>query len=148
FAQLPLSYLYFGFTTVVDLNVVDRARLDAIRLAPLGPAVLDCGGGITVANGYPMIFAPEPVRFTVFPNFLYDPAQASAIPPHLSPADHTPKAAVARVSAGGGVCVKTFYEPGFGALRGKLPVPSLDRLKEVVAESHAKGLPVLLHANS
>jgi len=148
FAQLPLSYLYFGFTTVVDLNVVDRARVDAIRRAPLGPAVLDCGGGVPVANGYPMSFAPEPLRFAIYPNFLHDPAQASAIPPQFSPADHTPRAAVARVAASGGVCVKTFYEPGFGALSGKLPVPSIERLKEVVAESKVRGLPVLLHANS
>ena len=57
FKQLPRSYLYFGFTTVIDLSVVDRPRVEAIRGAPLGPAVLDCGGGLPIANGYPMAYA-------------------------------------------------------------------------------------------
>jgi hypothetical protein len=43
FKQLPRSYLYFGFTAVVDLNIIDRARVEEIRNAEPGPAVFDCG---------------------------------------------------------------------------------------------------------
>jgi hypothetical protein len=64
FRALPRSYLYFGFTTVVDLNVVDRARVEAVRRADVGPLVLDCGNGLAVANGYPMVFAPAPKPLT------------------------------------------------------------------------------------
>src|SRR5262249_28211161 len=138
---------YFGFATVVDLNVVDRARLDGIRAAALRPDILDCGGGLALANGYPMSFAPSPLRFTVFPNFLYDPRQAASIPSSFSPADHTPAAPVERVAKGGGICVKTYYESGFGEQRGKLPTPTSETLRDVVAESHRRHLPVLLHAN-
>jgi imidazolonepropionase-like amidohydrolase len=137
FRQLPRSYLYFGFTTVVDLNVVDRPRLERIRSAPLRPEVFDCGNGLPVANGYPMSFMPPSLRFAAYPNFL-DAARA----------DHTPGAAVGRVAAGGGVCVKTYYEPGFGEQRGKLPVPSIDLLRDVASEAHKRRLPLLVHANS
>ena len=36
FRQLPRSYLYFGFTAVVDLDVGDRRRLDELRGARSG----------------------------------------------------------------------------------------------------------------
>ena len=47
----------------------------------------------------------------------------------------------------GAICVKTFYERGFGNVRD-LPVPKLDTIRELVRAAHAAGLPVLLHANS
>jgi imidazolonepropionase-like amidohydrolase len=148
YRQLPRSWLYFGFTTVVDLNVVDRARLDALRAAPLGPAVFDCGGGLTVPNGYPMSLAPPEIRFRLFSNFLWDERRAGDIPAGFSAAEHTPAAAVARVAQSGGVCVKAFWESGFGADRGKLPVPTEAMMREVLAEARRHHLPLLLHANS
>lgn len=147
FEQLPRSYLYFGFTTVVDLNVMERARLDALRVAPIHPLVLDCGPGIVEANGYPMAYFPPDIRFDVFPNFLYDERQKASIPTTYSPADHTPQADVARVVASGGVCVKAFYEPGFGALKN-LPTPTLETMRAIADETHRRHLPLIVHANS
>lgn len=37
FKQLPRSYLYFGYTTLVDLAVVDHQVLDDFRQAPIRP---------------------------------------------------------------------------------------------------------------
>src|SRR5262249_54304884 len=106
------------------------------------------GSSLPLANGYPMAYAPPEHRFAVFENFLYDPRQASAIPQNFAPAEHSPAAAVARVAASGGVCVKTYFEPGFGEQRGKLPTPTPELIRDVVAESHKRHLPLLLHANS
>jgi len=148
FQQLPRSYLYFGFTTVVDLNVVERPRLDAIRAAPVHPLVLDCGPAIVEANGYPSAYVPSPLRFEVFPNFLYDERQKAEVPARYAPADHTPAADVARVAASGGVCVKAFYESGFGAQAGKLPTPTGEAMRAIAEEAHRRRLPLLVHANS
>ncbi len=41
--QLPRSYLYFGYTTLVDLAVIDRRVLDDFRQVPLHPDLYDCG---------------------------------------------------------------------------------------------------------
>ena len=57
-AQLPRSYLYFGYTTLVDLAVVVPEVLADFRKAPLHPDLYDCGESLPVANGYPMSFAP------------------------------------------------------------------------------------------
>lgn len=148
FDQLPRSYLYFGFTTVVDLSVLERPRLDAMRAAPVHPRVLDCGPGIVEANGYPMAYVPSPLRFDVFPNFLYDERQKGDIPAKYSPAEHTPAADVERVAANGGVCVKAFYEAGFGAQAGKLPLPTMETMRAVAEETHRHHLPLIVHANS
>ena len=43
FRQLPRSYLYYGYTTLVDLNVVEPEVLEDFRHAPLHPDLYDCG---------------------------------------------------------------------------------------------------------
>ncbi len=147
YKQLPRSYLYFGYTTVVDLMVVDHQMLKDFREAPLHPDTYDCGEGLVFANGYPMSFAPPEVRFKMFPNFIYDPKQAASIPPEYKPEDHTPVADVARVKSAGGICVKTFYERGFGKDKN-LPVMSAEDFAEIRKASTADGLVLMLHANS
>ena len=102
FKQLPRSYLYFGYTTLVDLAVIDRRALDDFRQAPLHPDLCDCGPSLPIANGYPMSFAPPAKRFELFPNFIYDPKQAPSIPSEYRAEDHTPAAAVSRVKNSGG----------------------------------------------
>ena len=145
--QLPRSYLYFGYTTLVDLAVVDRRVLDEFRQAPLHPDLYDCGQSLPIANGYPMSFAPPATRFQVFPNFIYDPKQASSIPPEYRPEDHTPAAAVARVKNSGGICIKTYFERGFGRERN-LPVISADNIAEIHKDATQAGLVLMMHANS
>jgi imidazolonepropionase-like amidohydrolase len=145
--QLPRSYLYSGFTTVIDLIVFDRPFLDRFKASPLHPDMYDCDGALALANGYPMAMDPKEKHWDFFPNFLWDPRQRDSIPARFRPEDHTPKATVARVAAEGGICVKTFEERGYGPARN-LPTPTLEMIRDVVRESHARGLPVLIHANS
>jgi imidazolonepropionase-like amidohydrolase len=68
-------------------------------------------------------------------------------PAGIDPTMHTPAAVVTRMKADGAICVKTFFERGFGSARN-LPVPKLETIRELVRAAHAAGLPVLIHANS
>jgi imidazolonepropionase-like amidohydrolase len=147
FRQLPRSYLYFGYTTLVDLAVLARRALDDFRRAEIHPDLYDCGDSLPFANGYPMSFAPPEVRFQLFRNFIYDPKQASSIPAQYKPADHTPAAAVTAVKASGGICVKTYFERGFGRDRN-LPVMGPDVLADVRKAATQNGLVLMMHANS
>jgi len=147
FKQLPRSYLYFGYTTLVDLAVIERRVLDEFRQAPLHPDLYDCGQSLPTANGYPMSFAPRASRFQVFPNFIYDARQAASIPPEYKPQDHTPAAAVARVKNSGGICIKTYFERGFGQDRN-LPVISPDNVAEIRKHATQSSLVLMMHANS
>jgi imidazolonepropionase-like amidohydrolase len=147
FKQLPRSYLYYGYTTLVDLAVFDRKALEEFQQTPLHPDLYDCGGSLAFANGYPMSFAPPATRFKLFPNFIYDPAQASSIPAEYRPEDHTPAADVASVKHSGGICVKTYFEHGFGRDH-HLPVMSPEVLAEIRKAATQASLVLMIHANS
>lgn len=144
-AQEPRSYLYFGFTTVVDL-AGDADRIERWNRADLRPDAYFCGAA-PIANGYPMVFLPENLRFRVLPYFLYDERQSERIPDYVEPARHTPQAVVERMASDGAICVKTHYETGFGGMRD-LPTPTEEMIRSLVAAARSEGLPVLLHANS
>jgi imidazolonepropionase-like amidohydrolase len=147
FAQLPRSYLYFGYTTLVDPAVVDRQLLDSFREAPVHPDLYDCGPSLPLANGYPMALEPAGMGFTLYPNFLYDANRPSAIPPGLALQDHTPAAAVATVKRSGGICVKTYFDRGYGN-SANLPVITPEELAEVRKAATRAGLVLMMHANS
>lgn len=147
YQQLPRSYLYFGYTSVIDLAVVKPGVLDEFRRAPLHPDLYDCGPSLPLANGYPMSFAPPPLRFQLFPDFLYDPAQAASIPAEYKPQDHTPAAAVATDKRDGAICVKTYFERGFGKDRN-LPVITPAMAAGVRKAATQEGLVMMMHANS
>jgi imidazolonepropionase-like amidohydrolase len=146
FKQLPRSYLYFGYTTLVDLAVVRPQVLEDFRQAPLHPDLYDCGGSLPFANGYPMSFAPPATRFKPFPNFIYDAKQADRIPPEYKPEDHTAAADVARVKSSGAICVKTYFERGFADDKN-LPVMGPDILAEIRKSATRDGLVLMIHAN-
>jgi imidazolonepropionase-like amidohydrolase len=146
FKQLPRSYLYFGYTTLVDLAVYRPSVLEDFRRAPLHPDLYDCGGSLPFANGYPMSFLPPATRFRPFPNFIYDAKQADRIPPDYKPEDHTPAADVARVKSSGAVCVKTYFERGFADDKN-LPVMGPDVLAEIRKAATLDGLVLMIHAN-
>jgi len=143
--QIPRSYLYFGFTTLIDLIATPDA-LARWRNHDLLPDTYFCGGAALI-DGYPMIYAPKPARYEAMPYMLVEPGAQSSLPAGVAAAEHTPDAVVARMKADGAICVKTFFERGFGAQRN-LPVPRLETIRALVRAAHAAGLPVLLHASS
>ncbi len=143
--QQPLSYLYFGFTTVIDLfgNPDDIGEWNAQGTRP---DAYFCGG-TPIPNGYPMVLFPEEVRYHAAPYFLYDARRPDSLPNHIEPERHTPEAVVQRMASDGAICVKAHHEPGFGMFRD-LPTPTAEAVRALVDAARAEGLPVILHANA
>jgi imidazolonepropionase-like amidohydrolase len=141
-AQLPRSFLRYGYTTVIDLVPTSRGVLDAFVAAPAHPDLYHCGA-LPVADGYPSHYAPSLVRSRVFPNFVVDPKSARGADAH----EHSPQAAVDRVKQQGAICIKTFFERGFGRDHD-LPVPSPELFANIMKSGRSAGMPVLLHASS
>ncbi|MGV3573009.1 MAG: amidohydrolase family protein [Ramlibacter sp.] len=140
-AQLPRSFLRYGYTTVIDLIGENRDVLEGFVKAPVHPDLHHCGA-LPLRDGYPTHYAPGMVRDRVFPNSVLDPKTSGA-----DAAARTPQAAVARVKAAGAICIKTFFERGFGR-DSNLPVPSPELFGSIVQSARGAGLPVLLHATS
>jgi imidazolonepropionase-like amidohydrolase len=141
--QIPRSYLLYGFTTLVDLISTPRA-MARWKNHDIVPDTYFCGGA-ALMDGYPMYRRPKPMRYQSMPYMLIEPGTAA--PPDIDPDTHTPAAVVTRMKADGAICVKTFYERGFGGVHN-LPVPKAETIRELVQAAHAIGLPVLMHANS
>jgi imidazolonepropionase-like amidohydrolase len=148
FKQMPRSYLYFGYTTLIDMGSADHDLIARINKAAVHPDIYHCDASLPMANGYPMHYVPEHIRFDVFRNFLFDERQKDKIPAKYDPIAHSPKALVKAVKQAGGVAVKTFFEPGFDRPGQNLPTPTLGLMREIVIQSHENNLPLALHANS
>lgn len=143
--QIPRSYLYHGFTTVIDLNSHPQPIANW-NSRSVRPQAYFCGAS-PVFDGYPMSFMPKPARYEIMPYFLYDESRADDFPEGFDQLRHTPEAVAERIQNDGGICVKTHFERGFGG-RGNLPVPTRDKMQTLVAAAHSKGMPILMHANS
>jgi len=138
--QEPRSYLYFGFTTVLSLGDT-AAPIRRWNALDVRPDAYFCGG-TPLVNGYAFS------SFAENPYFLFNPEQASALPPSIDKAAHTPGAVVERMAQDGAICVKSYRESGFGQNAGRLPVPGVEMIREVLAAAHARNMPVFVHANS
>jgi imidazolonepropionase-like amidohydrolase len=141
--QIPRSFLLYGFTSLIDLISTPQGVV-RWKSHDIVPDMYFCGGA-ALMDGYPMNYAPKSQRYQDWPYMLIEPGTEA--PTGIDPAMHTPQAVVARMKADGAICVKTFFERGFGGVRN-LPVPKLETIREVVKAAHAAGLSVLMHANS
>jgi imidazolonepropionase-like amidohydrolase len=127
--QDPRSFLFYGFTTVIDL-VGTAERTAQWNARELRPDAYYCGGA-AIINGQ--------LRVILYPYFSYGLPFEKRMAPVTDPAQQTPEAVVARMAADGAICVKTIYEVGL--------TPTVDEVRALVAAAHARNLPVLIHAN-
>ena len=125
------SFLYFGFTTLLDLvGSGDRiARWNALELRP---TAYFCAAAVTVNHQ---------VRHVRFPGFSYAQSSAAFAAALASTAQETPEAVIGRIADDGAICVKTVYD-SFVRI-----APSVEELEALVAAAHARDSLVFIHAN-
>jgi len=142
--QIPRSYLYFGFTTLIDLISVPQV-VAQWNARELHPDLYFCGGA-PIPGGYPTGYVPKADLTRDFPYMIVERGDESTAPQGLDPAMHTPEAVITRMKADGALCVKTFYERGFGEV-DEMPAPRLDTIRALVKAAHVVHMPVFIHAN-
>jgi imidazolonepropionase-like amidohydrolase len=141
--QLPKSYLYFGYTTIIDLGTAKPERLSEFNNADIKPDLYYVGGGAVIGNGYGLSNWNDDI-----PNFIYQENETYPIPKKYKKENHTPKAVVERLVKSGAIAVKTYYEPGFDPMQAPLPTPSKALMEELKSEAHKKNLILVVHGNS
>src|ERR1051326_190785 len=145
-AQLPRSFLAFGFTSLVDLDLRDKT-LDWYNATPVHPNLCSCGRGVHIAGGYGAQRIPKDATAANASNIVYEPTQAKDWPQNLDSNDYSPMRAVARVKKVGAICLKIFYEPGFGGA-ANWPVFSPATMAALREEATRQGLVMVVHANA
>jgi hypothetical protein len=76
--QIPRSFLYFGFTTLIDLISAPEA-MSRWKSHDLVPDTYFCGGAALI-DGYPMNYAPKPARYERMPYMLVEPGTQASLP--------------------------------------------------------------------
>ncbi|WP_109852113.1 amidohydrolase family protein [Aquimarina sp. AU58] len=151
YEQLPNSYLYFGYTTLIDPNNYNPRIIKQIKDKEIKPDIYTCGEQVKVMNDFMMAEDHPKDRYKFYPNFLHDKYNKNvSIPDTINSNDHSVKKVVSDiVNKQGGICMKTIYEDGFGGTEEMLwELPTLDIMKDLVHQAQSENIPVLLHANS
>lgn len=151
YRQLPRSYLYFGYTTLIDLNNHSPSVINRLRQEKVLPRILTCGEQLEVMNGFMMAETEPEDRLREYPNFLFDHYDPKAqLPDKIAESDHSPSASVSRIAKNqDGKCVKMAHENGFGGTEEVTwEMPSRDIVRAVASEARRANIPLLLHASS
>jgi imidazolonepropionase-like amidohydrolase len=144
-AQLPRSFLAFGFTTLVDLDLRSET-LSWFNSAPNRPNLCSCGRGVRIIGGYMALKPFKDSAAASAANIIYEP-DTKNWPANLDPNDYSPVRVVARASDADAICLKTFIEPGFGGA-AHWPVPKPETLAALHDEAKRHGLVFVIHANA
>ena len=148
--RLPPSFLYFGYTSVIELNARPEAN-QRFSEASYHPRLFHCGEALVLDDGYFMLEAANEVDFAErHPNYLHVPGAGHPTPDGDHPANHTPERTVAVQIEDGVHCIKLHYEEARWFPGGPPPfrLPSQALIEDIVRAAHANGIPVVLHATT
>jgi len=147
--QLPRSYLYFGYTTLIELNSDFESNEQFVSAVP-APSLYHCGQGVILPDGYMAIELPAGSLESSFPNFIHDRFGSDFLPVGADPSRHTPEAVVEQVARQGGICIKLYYEEALWFPGGapSFSLPSVEILQAVDAAANSRDMTTVLHATT
>jgi imidazolonepropionase-like amidohydrolase len=150
FSQLPKSFLYYGYTTLIDVNNYAPEIIEKIQNRPIRPDIHTCGNQIQVMNDFMMEMEGYPIEERLQSPFLFDRYNENVqIPDTIDLEPHTPKAIIADIARNQhAVCAKTLYEDESSFFPRSWELPSIKVMRDLVKEAHEEGLPVIMHAPS
>lgn len=151
FEQLPRSYLYFGYTSLIDPNNYSPGTIKNLKSKNVRPDIYTCGEQVKVMDDFMMAEDDPDDRYKFYPDFLHDKYNENVkIPDSINVELHTVKQVVRNVvDKQEGICIKTIYEDGFGGTEEMTwELPSIEIIEDLVKEAQNENIPVLLHANS
>ncbi len=149
FKQLPKSYLYHGFTTLVDVNNYNPGLVSKIKNSPLHPDIYTCANQVQVMNDFEMEMEESSLESRYQSQFLYDKYNKEiSFPDSMDLSKHTPEMILSRIIKQEGVGVKIVYEDEASGLIVSWAKPSTNIIKDLVFEAKKQNLPVLIHAPS
>ncbi len=147
--QLPKSYLYFGFTTVIDLNNYWPERINKILESEIRPDIYTCGEQVIVMDDFNMEMEEYSQEQRYASNFLNDTYNAnSSLPDSIKANEHTPQKIILKIREQQGICAKLVYEDEASGLAVSWEKPTASILRDLITEAQKFNMPLVLHAPS
>lgn len=146
FDQLPKSYLYYGYTTLIDVNNYAPDIVEKIKNQAIGPDIYTFGQQVQVMDDFMMEMEELPLKDRLDYPFLFDKYNENIhIPDSINLELHSPQAIVsAIVREQQGIGVKIVYEDESSGFPQSWELPSLHLMIDLVAQAHKEGIPVLM----
>lgn len=149
FERLPKNFLYYGYTTLIDVDNYASGTIKKLKKVPLRPDIHTCGQKVQVMNDFEMLMNEQPQTERYKTPFLHDKYNGHVkLPDSINKEEHSVTATVSKIAREGNICVKTLYEDSSSGIKQFWEVPSNQIMKDLVKEAHNENLPVILHAPS
>ena len=147
--QQPRSFLYFGYTSVIELNAKPKAN-QKFRAASHHPNLFHCSHGLVLDDGFFSLALKGEDFAKRFPHYLHVPGSSHPTPDGDDPANHTPARSVKSLIEKGASCIKLHYEEALWYPGGSPSFRLLSQalIEDIVRAAHAKNIPVVLHATT
>lgn len=149
FERLPKNFLYFGYTTLIDVDNYAPNTINNLKKATIRPEIYTCAKKVQVMDDFEMVINEYPQKERYELPFLYDRYNPNIqLPDSINTEKHTPKSLISEIALVDNICVKTLYEDASSGFKQVWEVPTAKIMEELVAEAHKNGLPVIMHATS
>lgn len=149
FDRLPKNFLYFGYTTLIDVDNYAPNLTNSIKKAHLSPDIYTCPQKVSVMDDFEMVMneIPQIERYKL--DFLHDKYNENiTYPDSINLEKHSVSRIISNANQENNICIKTLYEDASSGFIQTWELPSPQIMKDLVAEAHNEGLTVIMHATS
>lgn len=149
FSRLSKNFLYFGYTTLLDVDNYAPNTIKSLKEIPVRPEIYTCAQKVQVMNDFEMVMNESPQNERYKMPFLHDRYNENLkFPDSINLERHTASHLVSQIALEDNICIKTLYEDASSGLPQFWEIPTSEIMNELVTEAHAEGLPVIMHATS
>ena len=150
FDRLPKNFLYFGYTTLIDVDNYAPELINNLKKARLGPEIYTCPQKVSVMDDFEMFIneIPQANRYKL--DFLHDKYNKEiTYPDSINLDKHSVAQIISNASQeDNNICIKTLYEDASSGFIQTWELPSPQIMKDLVADAHQEGFTVIMHATS
>ena len=149
FDRLPRNFLYFGYTTLIDVDNYAPNTIEKLKDIRIRPEIYTCAQKVQVMDDFEMVMNESAQNERYDTPFLHDRYNENIkFPDSIDLELHTASSLISQITQEDNICIKTLYEDAASGLPQVWEVPTLEIMNELVMEAHAKDLPVIMHATS
>ena len=149
FDRLPKNFLYFGYTTLIDVDNYAPNTIKRLKDIRVRPEIYTCAQKVQVMDDFEMVMNESPQNERYEMPFLFDEYNENLkFPDSIDLEQHTASYLISKITQEDNICIKTLYEDASSGFKQVWQVPTSEIMKELVEEAHSEGLPVIMHATS